>query len=115
MELSTLQVWIFIVIATLVFLSGLCWCFCCGTCGQSLYSFIIHLDFYVSIIMLLEMYKRVNMMALYQVGRNFMYSILPARFSRSRQWKYHAPPLQNIDDDNENDNSNTFIIMENHS
>ena len=54
-------------------------------------------------------------MVLYQVGRNFMYSILPAQSNRSRQWKYHAPPLQNIDDDNENINNNTFIIMENQS
>ncbi|OBZ82437.1 hypothetical protein A0J61_09513 [Choanephora cucurbitarum] len=36
-ELSLIQAWIIILTMALIFLSGLCWCFCCGTCvGRSL-------------------------------------------------------------------------------
>ncbi|KAI8356158.1 hypothetical protein BD560DRAFT_437935 [Blakeslea trispora] len=36
-ELDLVQAWIIILAMALIFLSGLCWCFCCGTCvGRSL-------------------------------------------------------------------------------
>lgn len=33
-ELSVMQAWLMLSAILLVFLSGLCWCFCCGTCGK---------------------------------------------------------------------------------
>ncbi|KAL9560130.1 hypothetical protein MBANPS3_000094 [Mucor bainieri] len=36
-ELSVMQAWLMLSAILLVFLSGLCWCFCCGTCvGRSM-------------------------------------------------------------------------------
>ncbi|KAI8977637.1 hypothetical protein BDF20DRAFT_578908 [Mycotypha africana] len=36
-EVTVVQLWLFIVLIASIFLSGLCWCFCCGTCvGRSL-------------------------------------------------------------------------------
>ncbi|KAI8875316.1 hypothetical protein K501DRAFT_202878 [Backusella circina FSU 941] len=37
MEVSTFQLWLMFIGISTLFLSGLCWCFCCGTCvGRSL-------------------------------------------------------------------------------
>ncbi|KAL4212444.1 hypothetical protein AB4K20DRAFT_1892251 [Rhizopus microsporus] len=37
MELTLLQAWLILFSVVLIFLSGLCWCFCCGTCiGRSM-------------------------------------------------------------------------------
>ncbi|CAO3644952.1 unnamed protein product [Mucor fragilis] len=36
-ELNVIQAWLILSAILLVFLSGICWCFCCGTCvGRSM-------------------------------------------------------------------------------
>lgn len=33
-ELSTIELVVIVFSLSLIFFSGLCWCFCCGTCGK---------------------------------------------------------------------------------
>ncbi|CDH58761.1 predicted protein [Lichtheimia corymbifera JMRC:FSU:9682] len=37
MQISVLELWLIVAFMASLFLTGLCWCFCCGTCvGQNL-------------------------------------------------------------------------------
>ncbi|KAI9323527.1 hypothetical protein BX666DRAFT_1887804 [Dichotomocladium elegans] len=69
MEISYLELWLIIVFMASMFLAGLCWCFCCGTCvGQNL---LRHAGF-------------------------SRYLPRDRRNDDQRHWKYHVPPEEHL-------------------
>ncbi|KAL1928950.1 hypothetical protein VTP01DRAFT_2009 [Rhizomucor pusillus] len=78
MEVSPWHLWLFVVGMATLFLAGLAWCFCCGTCiGQSL------------------------------LRETCLSKFLPTKYRKRNHWRDHAPPadiaalLDDQDDDDD--------------